>query len=343
MASKRIQFDNPLFKKSEANPTTNQSSSPSSNTRYNGPMTRGRIKSLVDIYKQVTLMSQSSHVFNISSSKKMQDASTTIEASKDDTSHVNIVLSQPILSQTSNTSQKAPIIEEVDVLSDEPEFSSLEITTTSKPTNSPCFVSSTVVSVMMTDMTFLEEQVSIMDKTLEELMKSMKEKEAARDAQIAFMMNKIENMSGSNHIDGSSEPEVHLEEAESSKKGENSKKLQVSSDGSISFSQLKEFIKDAIKDQVGSGSQSSIGYVKPYTQRIDLMRMPTNYPPPKFQQFDGKGNPRQHVVHFIETCNNVGAYGDYMVKQFVRSMKGNVFDWYIDLKPNSINSWEQLE
>jgi hypothetical protein len=119
--------------------------------------------------------------------------------------------------------------------------------------------------------------------------------------------------------------------------------LQVSSDGSISSSQLKEFIKDAIKDQVGSGSQSSIGYVKPYTLRINLMRMPTNYPPPKFQQFDGKGNPRQHVAHFIETCNNAGAYGDYMVKQFVRSMKGNVFDWYTNLKPNSINSWEQLE
>ena len=32
-----------------------------------------------------------------------------------------------------------------------------------------------------------------------------------------------------------------------------------------------------------------------------------------------------------------------MVKQFVRSIKGNAFDWYIDLKPNSINSWDQLE
>jgi hypothetical protein len=49
------------------------------------------------------------------------------------------------------------------------------------------------------------------------------------------------------------------------------------------------------------------------------------------------------VAHFIETCNNAGTYGDHMVKQFVRSIKGNAFDWYIDLKPNSINSWEQLE
>nr|XP_016503175.1 PREDICTED: uncharacterized protein LOC107821263 [Nicotiana tabacum] len=70
--------------------------------------------------------------------------------------------------------------------------------------------------------------------------------------------------------------------------------------------------------------------------------MPTNYQPPKLHQFDGKGNPRQHIVHFVETCSNVGTYGDLLVKQFVRSLKGNAFDWYIDLEPESIDRWEQL-
>ena len=32
-----------------------------------------------------------------------------------------------------------------------------------------------------------------------------------------------------------------------------------------------------------------------------------------------------------------------MVKQFVQSLKGNAFDWYTDLEPETINSWEQLE
>ena len=32
-----------------------------------------------------------------------------------------------------------------------------------------------------------------------------------------------------------------------------------------------------------------------------------------------------------------------MVKQFVRSLKGNAFDWYTDLEPRTIDSWEQLE
>ncbi|XP_049397362.1 uncharacterized protein LOC125861536 [Solanum stenotomum] len=71
--------------------------------------------------------------------------------------------------------------------------------------------------------------------------------------------------------------------------------------------------------------------------------MPAGYQPPKFQQFEGRGNMKQHVARFVETCNNAGRYGDYLVKQFVRSLKGNAFDWYTDLEPNSIDSWEQLE
>ena len=71
--------------------------------------------------------------------------------------------------------------------------------------------------------------------------------------------------------------------------------------------------------------------------------MPCGYQPPKFQQFDGKGNPKQHVAHFVETCNNAGTEGDLLVKQFVRSLRGNAFDWYTDLEPELIDSWEQME
>ncbi|KAM1724358.1 hypothetical protein ACFX11_022810 [Malus domestica] len=71
--------------------------------------------------------------------------------------------------------------------------------------------------------------------------------------------------------------------------------------------------------------------------------MPRGYQPSKFMQFDGKGNPKQHVTHFIETCNNAGTEGDYLAKQFVRLLKRNAFEWYMDLEPESINSWEQLE
>ncbi|KAK4397782.1 hypothetical protein Sango_1253700 [Sesamum angolense] len=67
--------------------------------------------------------------------------------------------------------------------------------------------------------------------------------------------------------------------------------------------------------------------------------MPMGYQPPKFQQFDGKGNPKQHVAHFVDA----GTYGDHLVKQFIRSLKGNAFDWYTDLEAGSIDGWGQLE
>ncbi|KAL0302336.1 UNVERIFIED_CONTAM: hypothetical protein Scaly_3035600 [Sesamum calycinum] len=50
-------------------------------------------------------------------------------------------------------------------------------------------------------------------------------------------------------------------------------------------------------------------------KRIDSLKMPMDYQPPKFQQFDDKDNPKQHVVYFVETYN----------------------------KAYSIDGWEQLE
>jgi len=54
--------------------------------------------------------------------------------------------------------------------------------------------------------------------------------------------------------------------------------------------------------------------------------MPAGYQPLKFQQFNGKGNPKQHIAHFIETCNNAGTDRDLLKKQFVRTLWGNAFD-----------------
>ncbi|KAL0402569.1 UNVERIFIED_CONTAM: hypothetical protein Slati_4286800 [Sesamum latifolium] len=94
-------------------------------------------------------------------------------------------------------------------------------------------------------------------------------------------------------------------------KNKSAKEFQISFDGLIPVDQLKEFIEGTIRRKIEGSSKSSLTYSKPYTQRIDSMKMPMGYQPPKFQQFDGKGNPKQHVVHFIETCNNAGTYGDY--------------------------------
>lgn len=97
-------------------------------------------------------------------------------------------------------------------------------------------------------------------------------------------------------------------------------------------------IADTICAQYGGPTQSSMVYAKPYSQRIEVMRMPTRYQPLKFQQFDGNGSPKQYVAHFVKACNNTRTFGDQMVKQFVHSLHGNAFDWYTDLEVGSIDS-----
>ena len=97
-------------------------------------------------------------------------------------------------------------------------------------------------------------------------------------------------------------------------------------------------ITNTIRVHYGGPSQRTLMYSKPYTKRIEHLRMSVGYQPPKFQSFDGMRNPKQHVAHFLETCYNAGTDGDLLVKQFVRSLQGNAFDWYINLTPECIDS-----
>ncbi|KAA0037666.1 retrotransposon gag protein [Cucumis melo var. makuwa] len=87
----------------------------------------------------------------------------------------------------------------------------------------------------------------------------------------------------------------------------------------------------------------SLCILSQYTKRIDNLRMLNGYQQPKFQQFGGKGNPKQYIAHFIVTCETAGTRGDLLVKQFIQTLRGNAFDWYTNLEPESIDSWEQLE
>ncbi|KAL0437692.1 UNVERIFIED_CONTAM: hypothetical protein Sradi_0477100 [Sesamum radiatum] len=111
----------------------------------------------------------------------------------------------------------------------------------------------------------------------------------------------------------------------------------------LSVQQLQEMITNTIKTHRDGITQSLSAYSKPYTKHINDLRMPMGYQPPELRQFDGKGNSRQHIIHFIETCNNAGTGSDLLVKQFVRSFKGNAFDWYVDLEPESIDGWDEME
>ncbi|KAA0065867.1 ty3-gypsy retrotransposon protein [Cucumis melo var. makuwa] len=123
----------------------------------------------------------------------------------------------------------------------------------------------------------------------------------------------------------------------------NQPQQQLVSVASLSVQQLQDMMANSIRAQYGGPPQTSFMYSKPYTKRIDNLRMPLGYQPLKFQQFDGKGNPKLHIAHFIKTCENAGSRGDQLFRQFVRCLKENAFEWYTDLDSEVIDSWKQLE
>ncbi|KAL0444071.1 UNVERIFIED_CONTAM: hypothetical protein Slati_2129800 [Sesamum latifolium] len=198
------------------------------------------------------------------------------------------------------------------------------------PSSSPrsvCSYSFTtnVVPVMVTNATTIDEQLASLIRAIEGLTKHVQE----QDAQITTLINKADNVDAI-HILGK-QVKARDEAKVSTKQrytetDKSAKEFQISSDGLILVDQLKEFIEGTIRSKIVGSSKSSLTYSKPYTPSIDSLKMSMGYQPPKFQQFDGKGNPKQHMAHFIETCNNSGTYGDHLVKQYVRSLKGNAFN-----------------
>ncbi|KAL0415691.1 UNVERIFIED_CONTAM: hypothetical protein Slati_3401000 [Sesamum latifolium] len=234
---------------------------------------------------------------------------TTSKSSNSSTKSVGVT-TRSMSKKIKDSSQMTPLTEYVQKDFGSPNHAS-EDDGNKSPPSSPRSVSShpfttNVAPVMVINATTIEEQLASLTRAIEGLTKHVQE----QDAQIARLIHKADNVDAS-HIMGK-QVEAH-DEAEGT-----------------------------IRSKIEGSSKSSLTYSKPYTPRIDSLKMPMGYQP-QFQQFDGKGNLKQHVAHFVETCNNAGTYGDHLVKQFVRLLKGNAFEWYTDLEAGSIDGWEQLE
>ena len=170
--------------------------------------------------------------------------------------------------------------------------------------------------VMMTNTSTMEEKMAEMEQRVTLLTKAFEEK----DVKIATLMNKLELQdSGESSLSPEHPPDFTLKgenaRGDKGKGGEGtSQHGHSTSIASISVQQLQDMITNTIRAQYGGSSTSSVMYSKPYTKRIDNIRMSNGYQPPKFLQFDGKGNPKQHIAHFVETCENAGTQGGLFVK-----------------------------
>ncbi|KAM2511800.1 hypothetical protein TB1_035255 [Malus domestica] len=149
-----------------------------------------------------------------------------------------------------------------------------------------------VAQVMTIDVTSIEEQLAQMNETIARLTRIVEEK----DLQIAALVNRLEPQNGENpdpeddplkRGDGEEE-EPQVEKIDMKLEPDQAAALM----GSLSIQQLQKMIANIVKAQYEGSSNTSGLYSKPYSKKIDALKMPMGYQPPKFIQFDGKGNPK---------------------------------------------------
>ncbi|KAL0301513.1 UNVERIFIED_CONTAM: hypothetical protein Sradi_6428100 [Sesamum radiatum] len=233
--------------------------------------------------------------------KAMKSVNSKLTISKSSSSSTKSVgvTTRSMSKKLKESSQMSPLAEYVEMNLHSLSYAG-ESYANKSPPSSPRSVSSySVAPVMVTNATTIEKQLASLTRAIEGLTKHVQE----QDAQIARLINKAD----ASHVMGK-QFEAHDEVEASAKqhyteRDKYAKELQVSSDGLIPVDQLKEFIEGTIKSKIEGSSKSSLTYSKPYTPRIDSLKMP----------------------------------------MFVRSLKGNAFDWYTDLEASSIDGWEQLE
>jgi len=152
-----------------------------------------------------------------------------------------------------------------------------------------------IIPVMMTGATNLEEQLASMMATLDRLSKESAEKDAQikhQNDQIAELTKRLEKKFSEASNKGSSAEDSDKESHRSEESDNDHKAKKDCSLGSMSVEQIQSLIANAVKAQLGGESYKTHLYTKPYTKRINALRMPYDYQPPKFNQFDGKGNPK---------------------------------------------------
>ena len=54
-----------------------------------------------------------------------------------------------------------------------------------------------------------------------------------------------------------------------------------------------------------------------------------SYKVPKFNRFDGKGSPQEHLAHYITNMGELAVDESYLLRYFATSLTGVVFQWYL--------------
>ena len=82
---------------------------------------------------------------------------------------------------------------------------------------------------------------------------------------------------------------------------------------------------------------------KPYEAWHDLVAFPAGWRPPKFRQFDGTGDAREHLAYFEAACGDTANNSSLLLRQFSGSLTGAAFHWYSRLPIGKISNWTDMK
>ncbi|XP_060202773.1 uncharacterized protein LOC132631196 [Lycium barbarum] len=72
------------------------------------------------------------------------------------------------------------------------------------------------------------------------------------------------------------------------------------------------------------------------------IELPAGYKVPKFDMFDGKGNPLAYLRSYCDKLVGVGKDQAIRMKLFIKSLTGEALDWYTCQDPQKWHSWGEM-
>jgi hypothetical protein len=86
-------------------------------------------------------------------------------------------------------------------------------------------------------------------------------------------------------------------------------------------------------------------YQKPYPEFFDTMPYPRGFRVLDFVKFTGEDSKTtyEHIGQFLAQVSDYSITDVHKIRLFPLSLFGTVFNWFVSLAPNTVNTWEHLE
>ncbi|KAM2554636.1 hypothetical protein TB2_018739 [Malus domestica] len=107
---------------------------------------------------------------------------------------------------------------------------------------------------------------------------------------------------------------------------------------SVDITEVQQMIDSAMKKE-----SKFPKFIHPYPAYMERFEYPKGFKIPDFSLFAGELSlsSLEHVARFTAQCRDVNS-DFHKLRLFNFSLTGSAFAWYINLPPNSIQSWEEL-